>query len=94
MGDLVKTVALTNSREKSCVDVHCDCNGMWSIVQQFSTIRMCELLGKGKGKYCRPIALEPSELQRPMLAFTWKPKTVAIPTSKDGTTGWPGRVCQ
>lgn len=50
MGDLVKTVALTNSREKSCVDVHCDCNGMRSIVQQFSTIRMCELLGKGKGK--------------------------------------------
>ncbi|NQE49183.1 DUF2515 family protein [Herbaspirillum rubrisubalbicans] len=50
MGDLVKTVAPTNTTEKSFTEVACDCNDMWSIVQQFSTIRLCEQKGKGSGK--------------------------------------------
>jgi len=50
MGDLVKTVAKTNTTEKSCAEINCDCKSMWSIVQQFSTVRLCELQGRGQGK--------------------------------------------
>jgi len=32
--------ATTNTTAKSCVDVHCDCDTMWSFAQQFSALRL------------------------------------------------------
>jgi hypothetical protein len=50
MTDSTTVTAPTNSTPKSCVDVTCDCNTMWSFAQQFSTVRLCVQTGKNKGK--------------------------------------------
>ncbi|NUU01345.1 DUF2515 family protein [Herbaspirillum robiniae] len=49
MGASDKVQSQTNSDEKSCKDVHCDCNLMWSMVQQMSTKRLCKLHGRNEG---------------------------------------------
>ncbi len=41
---------MTNRTPNSCVDVHCDCNTMWSLAQQFSTKRLCIETGQHKGQ--------------------------------------------
>ena len=45
-----KIEAMTNTTPKSCVDVNCDCNTMWSMAQQFSTMRLCSHTGEFKGE--------------------------------------------
>lgn len=34
MADACNKEAMTNTTPKSCVDVNCDCNTMWSLAQQ------------------------------------------------------------
>jgi hypothetical protein len=50
MADVSKVDAMTNTTPKSCVDVKCDCDTMWSLAQQFSTKRLCTESGDNKGK--------------------------------------------
>jgi hypothetical protein len=40
MSDSTTVTAATNTKPNSCVDVHCDCSTMWSMAQQFSTLRL------------------------------------------------------
>ena len=40
MADPTTVEALTNPTPASCVAVNCDCNTMWSIVQQYSYLRL------------------------------------------------------
>lgn len=39
----------TNTVENSCKELHCDCNLMWSMIQQMSTKRLCRLHGSNEG---------------------------------------------
>lgn len=50
MADASTREATTNTIPKSCVDVNCDCNTMWSLAQQFSSKRLCVQFGEHKGK--------------------------------------------
>jgi hypothetical protein len=50
MADASTKEATTNTTPKSRVDVNCDCNTMWSLAQQFSTVRLCVETGENKGK--------------------------------------------
>ncbi|MES3023904.1 MAG: hypothetical protein V4857_20250 [Pseudomonadota bacterium] len=49
MADPTTITALTNNPRDTCVDVQCDCNTIWSMAQQFSTKRLCNITGKLKG---------------------------------------------
>ncbi|UIN21254.1 DUF2515 family protein [Herbaspirillum frisingense] len=49
MGAPDKVQAQTNTTEKSSKEVHCDCNLMWSMIQQMSTKRLCRLHGRNEG---------------------------------------------
>jgi hypothetical protein len=49
MDDSSKKKAKTNTTPKSCVDVKCNCNTMWSLAQQFSMKRLCVESGEHKG---------------------------------------------
>ncbi|MET3133010.1 hypothetical protein AAKU55_003292 [Oxalobacteraceae bacterium GrIS 1.11] len=51
MADPTTIKATTNTKRNSCVDVKCDCNTMWSLAQQFSTVRLCDNTGPLKGKF-------------------------------------------
>ena len=42
MADSTTVEAMTNTTPNSCVDVHCDCNTMWSLAQQFSYLRLSD----------------------------------------------------
>ncbi|MET0323286.1 MAG: hypothetical protein ABW069_21410, partial [Duganella sp.] len=44
-----KTQSLTNTTKNSKKVVECDCNMMWSIIQQMSTKRLCKITGKNQG---------------------------------------------
>ena len=50
MSDPTTVEVMTNTTPNSCVDVHCDCNTMWSLAQQFSTKRLCIETGQHKGQ--------------------------------------------
>ena len=53
----LKKEATTNETPKSTVDVPCDCHGIWSLAQQFSTKRLCVLTGKREGTVVRDYAV-------------------------------------
>ncbi len=57
MVDLTTKIAATNPKLNSCVDVNCDCNTMWSMAQQFSTVRLCTLTGPNKGTLLKSYAV-------------------------------------
>ena len=42
MSDATTVTALTNTTPQSCVNVDCDCNTMWSLVQQLSYLRLSD----------------------------------------------------
>ncbi|MFT3721039.1 DUF2515 family protein [Pseudorhodoferax sp.] len=48
MADGIAVEAMTNSTPNSCVDVKCDCNTMWSLVQQLSYLRLSQETGDFK----------------------------------------------
>jgi hypothetical protein len=50
MADPTTITAMTNTTANSCVAVQCDCNTMWSIAQQWSTLRLCTPTGKFQNK--------------------------------------------
>ncbi|OGB03591.1 MAG: hypothetical protein A3G29_01035 [Burkholderiales bacterium RIFCSPLOWO2_12_FULL_64_99] len=49
--------AKTNEKEQSCVDAVCDCNTMWSIVQQMATARLSDQTGSFKGRLIKSYAV-------------------------------------
>lgn len=49
--------AKTNESDQSCVDVVCDCNTMWSIVQQMATSRLSEQTGPFKHRLIKNYAV-------------------------------------
>jgi hypothetical protein len=53
MADASTKEVMTNMTPKSCVDVTCDCNTMWSLAQQFSSTRLCVETGEDTGKLVR-----------------------------------------
>lgn len=57
MADASTKEASTNTTPKSCVEVNCDCNTMWSLAQQFSTKRLCVETGENKGKLLADYAI-------------------------------------
>lgn len=44
-----KVQATTNTVANSRKEIHCDCNLMWSIIQQMSTKRLCSQSGRNEG---------------------------------------------
>ncbi|AYR25137.1 DUF2515 family protein [Herbaspirillum rubrisubalbicans] len=40
----------TNTTKDSCVEVQCNCDTMWSLVQQQCTKRLCKLHGRNEGR--------------------------------------------
>jgi hypothetical protein len=57
MADAGKRTAMTNTTSKSCAEVTCDCNTMWSMAQQFSSTRLCTQTGEDKGRLVRDYAV-------------------------------------
>jgi hypothetical protein len=57
MADSSTTEARTNTTPKSCVEVSCDCNTIWSLAQQFSYTRLCAETGDHKGKLIKDYAV-------------------------------------
>jgi hypothetical protein len=57
MSDPTTVTAPTNDRPNSCVDVHCDCNTMWSMAQQFSTLRLCVETGDFRARLVKDFAV-------------------------------------
>lgn len=49
MGSSDKVQSQTNTTEKSSKELKCDCNLMWSLIQQMSTKRLCKLHGHNEG---------------------------------------------
>jgi hypothetical protein len=57
MADASKKEAMTNTTPKSCVEVNCDCNTMWSLAQQFSYKRLCVQTGEHEGELVEDFAV-------------------------------------
>lgn len=57
MADSSTKEAMTNTAPKSCVEVNCDCNTMWSLAQQFSCMRLCVETGEHKGELVEDYAV-------------------------------------
>jgi hypothetical protein len=57
MPDASTKEAMTNTTPKSCVDLHCDCNTMWSLAQQFSMRRLCIETGEHTGELLNDYAV-------------------------------------
>ena len=57
MSDPTTVTAPTNTTPNSCVDVHCDCNTMWSMAQQFSTLRLSTKTGDFKAALVKDYAV-------------------------------------
>ena len=49
MGATDRIQSQTNTVDKSSKELHCDCNLMWSMIQQMSTKRLCKLHGRNEG---------------------------------------------
>lgn len=49
--------AKTNEKERSCVDAICDCNTMWSFVQEMATARLSEQTGPFKHRLIESYAV-------------------------------------
>jgi hypothetical protein len=49
MGSPDTAQSQTNTTLKSCKELKCDCNLMWSMVQQMGTKRLCTLHGRNEG---------------------------------------------
>ena len=49
MGAPDKIQSQTNTVDRSSKELHCDCNLMWSMIQQMSTKRLCKLHGRNEG---------------------------------------------
>lgn len=47
----------TNNKDQSCVDAVCDCNTMWSIVQEMATSRLSEQTGPYKRRLIKSYAV-------------------------------------
>ncbi|MET3138670.1 hypothetical protein AAKU61_003041 [Undibacterium sp. GrIS 1.2] len=57
MADPTTVEATTNVTLNSRVEVKCDCNTMWSLAQQFSTMRLCTHTGVHKGQLVEDYAV-------------------------------------
>lgn len=57
MSDPTTVTAMTNTTPQSCVDVKCDCPTMWSLVQQFSYLRLADETGDFKSKLVKDYAV-------------------------------------
>lgn len=57
MADASKKDGTTNTTPKSCVEVNCDCNTMWSLAQQFSYKRLCVRTGEHEGELVEDYAV-------------------------------------
>lgn len=53
MSDPTKMSVQTNTTSNSRVKIDCNCDTMWSLAQQFSTIRLCTQTGERRGKLVR-----------------------------------------
>jgi len=51
MGSSWAAESQTNITEKSCKELKCDCNVMWSLIQQMSTRRLCMSKGPNEGTF-------------------------------------------
>lgn len=49
MSNVSGVEAITNTTKNSRREIHCDCNLMWSIIQQMSTERLCSKRGRNEG---------------------------------------------
>mgnify|MGYP003460371757 CR=1 FL=1 len=57
MADPTTVEAMTNTTPNSCVDVHCDCNTMWSMAQQYSYLRLSDEIAPFKSKLVKDYAV-------------------------------------
>lgn len=57
MADSATVEVTTNATPKSCVDVQCDCDTMWSMAQQFSYLRLCDERGGFKAALIKDYAV-------------------------------------
>jgi hypothetical protein len=57
MSDPTTVEVMTNTTKDSCVDVQCDCNTMWSIVQQWSYLRLSDETAPFKARLVKDYAV-------------------------------------
>jgi hypothetical protein len=84
MSDSNPILGKTNSTPKSCVTADCDCNTMWSLAQQFSTVRLCVQTGDHKGKLVRNYAVRARRIAATYARFY-------LETEEGGTPALKGR---
>jgi hypothetical protein len=57
VADPTTVIATTNTTPNSCVDVHCDCNTMWSMAQQYSYLRLSDEIAPFKSNLVKDYAV-------------------------------------
>ncbi len=88
MADAGKKTAMTNTTPKSCAEVKCDCNTMWSLAQQFSSTRLCIETGKYKGRLVRDYAVRARRIAATYARFYLEQKDVFGDETKLGRYYW------
>lgn len=77
-------LARTNTTPDSCTVAKCDCDTMWSLTQQFSTVRLCVKTGKHKGKLITDYAVRARRIAATYARFY-------LETEEGGTPEFKGR---
>lgn len=82
MSDPTTVEVMTNMTPNSCVDVHCDCNTMWSLAQQFSTKRLCIETGQHKGQLVEDYAVRAKRIAATYARFYLEQEEGGDPAKK------------
>lgn len=82
MSDPTTVEAMTNPTPNSCVEVKCDCNTMWSMAQQFSTLRLCESTGPYKAALIDDYAVRARRIAATYARFYLEKEDGGDPTKK------------
>jgi hypothetical protein len=89
MAEAGKKTAMTNTTPKSCAEVTCDCNTMWSLAQQFSSTRLCMETGNDKGTLVRDYAVRARRIAATYARFYLEKEDGGDEKKWGATTGWP-----
>jgi hypothetical protein len=87
VSDPTTVKAITNTTPNSCVVVTCDCNTMWSLVQQLTYQRLSVSTGELKGKLVRDYAVRARRIAATYARFYLEQEKGCDP-SKKGRFYW------
>lgn len=87
MADPTTVTVETNAVANSCVDVHCDCNTMWSMAQQFSYLRLGDEIAPHRSRLVSNYAVRARRISATYARFYLESEDGGNP-SKKGRFYW------